>query len=230
MVKDHIQRGDYTYKIAPRIIFSAIRLADPLVGILLLLYFVERFSKLSDVFGNGPSVILLACVLLAALKQIYWAWVLSRERFTWFMALFPWNNALDWLWIYFLSKALNSNLQIYVWVYIGAIFFLIGSLIEFTSNFQLHLFKRDPNNEGKLYSEGLFSFVIHPNYTGYILWRTALPLITGYPVLAGISLLLHIAQFYFHAHPPFHKYMSVKYGQAWDSYVADHKKIIPGIL
>ena len=152
MVKDHIQRGDYTYKIAPRIIFSAIRLADLLVGILLLLFFVEKFSKLSDVLENGPAVIFLTCVLLAALKQIYWAWILSRERFTWFMALFPWNNILDWIWIFFLSKALNSNVQINVWIYTGAIFFLTGSLIEFTSDLQLHRFKRDTKNQGKLYT------------------------------------------------------------------------------
>jgi len=230
MLKDHIQRGDYTYKIAPRLIFSAIRIADPLIGVLLLITWVEKFNTLSDVFNDWRVVIFLTCVLIAALKQIFWAWFLSRERFTWFMALFPWNNALDWLWIYFLSKALNSNLQIDIWIYIGAILFMIGSLIEFISNLQLQSFKSDPNNQGKLYTDGLFSLVIHPNYSGYILWRSALPLMTGYPVLAGIAFLFHLAQFYFHADPPFQKYMSKKYGQAWESYVANHKKIIPGIL
>jgi steroid 5-alpha reductase family enzyme len=230
MVKDHIQRGDYTYKIAPRLVFSLIRIADPLIGSLLLVHFVERFTRLSDVFKNGPSVLLLTCVALAALKQLHWAWVLSRERFTWFMALFPWNNALDWLWVYFLSTALNSNLQINTWATIGAIIFVIGSTIEFTSDFQRYLFKRDPNNEGKLYTDGLFAAVIHPNYAGYILWRSALSLMTGYPVFFGISLVFHFAQFYFHAHPPFHKYMGVKYGQAWERYATGRKKVFPGIL
>jgi steroid 5-alpha reductase family enzyme len=230
MAKDHIQRGDYTYRIAPRLIFFAVRIADPLIGALLLIYWVERFNDLSDVFSDWRVVVFLTCVLIAALKQIYWAFFLSRERFTWFMALFPWNNALDWLWVYFLSQALNRNLPIDTWIYIGATFFVVGSLIEFTSDFQLHLFKRDANNQGELYTGGLFSVVIHPNYTGYILWRSALALMTGYPALFGISLLFHFAQFYFHADPPFQKYMSHKYGQAWESYVADHKKIIPGIV
>ena len=230
MVKDHIKRGDYTYKIAPRLVFSAIRISDPIIGALLLLFFVESFSTLSDVFQNGPAVIFLACLLLAALKQVFWAWILSRERFTWFMALFPWNNILDWLWIYFLSQALNSNQQIYPWIYIGAILFVIGISLEFISDFQLYLFKRDSNNTGKLYTGGLFSIVIHPNYTGYILWRTALPLMTGYLWLAGIAFLVHIAQFYFHADPPFQRYMSEKYDQAWERYIASHKKLFPGIL
>lgn len=230
MVKDHIQRGDYTFKIAPRVIFSAIRIADPLIGILLLIYWVEEFNNLSDVINDWRVVIFLTCVLIAALHQIFWAWFLSRERFTWFMALFPWNNALDWLWVYFLSTALNSNLQINTWVIIGAMLFVIGTSIELISELQRYHFKRDSNNEGKLYTGGLFSVVIHPNYTGYILWRSALSLMTGYPVLFGISLVFHFAQFYFHADPPFQKYMSNKYGQAWESYVADYKKIIPGIL
>ncbi len=230
MVKDHIQRGDYTYKIAPRVVFSAIRIADPLIGILLLIYLVEKFNNLSDVFKNWQVVIFITCVLIAALNQIYWAWFLSRERFTWFMALFPWNNALDWLWIYFLSKALNNNLLINSWIFIGATFFILGSTIEFISNYQLNKFKQDANNQGILYTDGLFSLVIHPNYTGYIMWRSALPLMTGYPVLAGISLIVHIVQFYFHAHPLFHRYMSTKYGQAWESYIASRKQIFPGVL
>jgi len=214
MVKDHIKRGDYTYKVFPRVIFSAIRIADPLIGVLLLITWVEKFNSLPDVFNDWRVVIFLACVLIAALKQMYWAWFLSRERFTWFMALFPWNNALDWLWVYFLSRALNSSLQINTWITIGGTLFVVGSLIEFTSDFQLYLFKRDANNQGRLNTRGLFSVVIHPNYTGYILWRSALPLMTGYPVLFGISLLFHFAQFYFHADPPFQQYMSNKYGQA----------------
>jgi protein-S-isoprenylcysteine O-methyltransferase Ste14 len=230
MVKDHIQRGDYTSKIAPKLVFFPIRIADPLIGVLLLIYWVEKFNNLSDVFNDWRVVIFITCVLIAALKQLHWAWVLSRERFTWFMAFFPWNNVLDWMWVYFLSKALNSNLQINTWVTIGAMLFVIGSSIELISELQRSRFKRDSNNEGKLYTGGLFSVVIHPNYMGYILWRSALSLMTGYPVLFGISLVFHFAQFYFHADPPFQKYMSNKYGQAWESYVADHRKIIPGIV
>lgn len=230
MVKDHIQRGDYTYKIVPRLVFSVVRIADPLIGSLLLVHLVDRFTKLSDVFENGPSVLLLTCVFLAALKQLHWAWILSRERFTWFMALFPWNNALDWLWVYFLSRALNSNVQINTWAIVGAMLFIFGSSIELISELQRSHFKRDSNNKGKLYTGGLFSLVIHPNYSGYILWRTALSIMTGYPWLAAISFIVHFSQFYFHAHPLFQKYMSAKYGQAWKEYAGGRKKIFPGIL
>lgn len=230
MVKDHIQRGDYTYQVAPRVVFTINRMSVPIIGALLLLLFVENFNQLSDVFENDSAVIFLSCLLLSALKHVFWAWVLTRERFTWFMALFPWNNALDWLWVYFLSRALNSNLHIITWSVIGAMLFVVGSSIELISELQRSRFKRDRNNQGKLYTGGLFSLVIHPNYAGYILWRTALSLMTGYLWLAGISLLVHIVQFRLHAHPPFQRYMSAKYGQAWEQYAAGRKKILPGLL
>lgn len=230
MINDHIQRGDYTYQIAPRLVFSAIRIADPLVGIFLLIYWADGFDNLSDIFGNAPIMLFFTCVFLAVLQQLYWAWVLSRERYTWFMALFPWNNALDWLWVYFLSQALNRGLPVNIWIFIGAPICIAGLMIELISNLQLHRFKSDQKNKGKLYTRGLFSVVIHPNYTGYILWRAALPLMTGYPLVAGIAFLFHLVQFNFHAHPPFQRYMASKYGQVWENYTAERKKFIPGII
>lgn len=230
MIKDHIQRGDYTYRIAPRIVFSVLRIADPLIGIVLLVGWVDEFSRISDVFSHWQAVVFLTCVSIAVANQIYWVWLLSRERFTWFMALFPWNNALDWIWFFFLSRAINGNVFLDPWILIAAVLFLLGTSIEIISNVQLQQFKREASNRGKLYTGGFFSLVIHPNYTGYILWRSSLPLMTGFPILAGISVLIHTAQFYFHAHPPFDRYMSAKYGQAWESYKASRKKILPGLL
>jgi hypothetical protein len=133
MVKDHIQRGNYTYQVAPKLVFTINRMSVPLIGALLLLLLVESFNKLSDVFENGPAVIFLSCLLLLALKHVFWVWVLTRERFTWFMALFPWNNMLDWIWVYFLSRALNGNQQIYPWIYIGALLFYSGYRLNFSA-------------------------------------------------------------------------------------------------
>lgn len=229
-IKDHIQRGDYTKVSIPRIVFSLFRITDPLIGILLLIYWVEEFADLTDLVGNWQSLTFLACVTIAVIHQLYWVWFLSRERFTWFMALFPWNNLLDWIWVYFLSSAINNKLYIDPWVVLGAAMFIMGISVELVSNYQLQKFKSVDQNQGRLYTGGLFSLVIHPNYAGYILWRSALPLLTGYPILAGISLIFHIAQFYFHAHPLFQRYMHAKYGETWDRYIDKRKKIFPGIL
>jgi steroid 5-alpha reductase family enzyme len=230
MIKDHIQRGDYTNHIAPKLIFSAIRITGAITGMFLFVYWTDGFSNLSDVLENLPVMLFYACIFLAVSQQLYWVWFIARERFSWFMALFPWNTALDWLWIYFLSQALNSGLRVNVWVYIGGIICIAGLSIELISNFQRHYFKLDPKNEGKLFTGGLFSIVIHPNYTGYLLWRSAFPLMTGYPLLAVIAFIFHFSQFYFQAHPPFQRYMHLKYGQAWERYAAERKKIVPGVL
>lgn len=230
MIKDHIRRGDYSYQIAPRIVFSVLRIADPFIGIYLLNRWVDQFADVKDVLGSWQVLLFLTCVLLAALHQILWAWYLSREQFSWFMALFPWNQALELLWVYFLSVAINSNVYIDIWVIIGASLFMFGTALEISSNYQRKRFKQDRTNQGKLYTDGLFSIVIHPNYAGYVVWRSALSLMTGYPVLFGFSFLFHMAQFYFHADPPFQRYMHKKYGLAWERYVATHKKIIPWLI
>ncbi len=53
MVKYNIDGKNYTYKVSPSPIFSVIRLTDPLIGSHLMLHFVGKFSKLSDVLKMG---------------------------------------------------------------------------------------------------------------------------------------------------------------------------------
>ncbi len=230
MLKDHIQRGDYTNQTSPKLVFSGIRITGVFVGVFLMVYWTNGLESLSDVWKNAPVLLFFACLFLAVAQQLYWLWAIARERFTWFMALFPWNTGLDLLWLYFLSNALNRGVPVIIWVYLGAVLCVAGLLIELISNLQLQFFKREPGNEGKLFTGGLFSLVIHPNYTGYLLWRTAFPLMTGYPLAAGVAFIFHLAQFYFQAHPPFIRYMHQKYGRDWEIYSSNRKRIIPGLL
>lgn len=60
MIKDHIQRGDYTNHIAPKLIFSAIRITGAIAGIFLSVYWTGSFSRLSDVLGNLPVLLFYA--------------------------------------------------------------------------------------------------------------------------------------------------------------------------
>lgn len=62
---------------------------------------------------------------------------------------------------------------------VGASLYTVGLSVELASEFQRHLFKKDPANKGKVYEGGLFSLARHINYGGYTLWRA------GYAVAAG---------------------------------------------
>jgi len=58
------------------------------------------------------------------------------------------------------------------WIeYTGAVIWIIGFLWEAISDYQLYVFKRNPENKGKIMTTGLWSYSRHPNYFGEIfLW------------------------------------------------------------
>lgn len=59
---------------------------------------------------------------------------------------------------------------------IGAILFLTGFYFEIMADAQLRLFKKDPSNEGKIMTRGVWSLSRHPNYFGEALiwWGLAM--------------------------------------------------------
>lgn len=55
--------------------------------------------------------------------------------------------------------------------YLGACLFLAGFLFETTADHQMRIFKRNPENKGKLMIRGLWKYSRHPNYFGeVVLW------------------------------------------------------------
>jgi steroid 5-alpha reductase family enzyme len=55
--------------------------------------------------------------------------------------------------------------------YVGVAIWLIGFLYETVADFQLLLFKRNPENRGAIMTKGLWRYSRHPNYFGEaLLW------------------------------------------------------------
>ncbi len=57
-----------------------------------------------------------------------------------------------------------------LWIldYIGISIWSIGFLFEFIADLQMHLFKKKPENKGKIMKKGLWKYSRHPNYFGEI--------------------------------------------------------------
>jgi len=68
---------------------------------------------------------------------------------------------------------------------LGILFFIIGSYVNTYSEIQRKRFKNDPNNKGKLYTQGLFQYARHINYFGDVCWVTGWAIIT-HNLWAGI--------------------------------------------
>ena len=62
---------------------------------------------------------------------------------------------------------------------VGSSMYAVGLFLEMFSEIQRAVWKKDPQNKGKVYEGGLFGLSRHINYFGYTMWRS------GYALAAG---------------------------------------------
>ncbi|WPP51937.1 DUF1295 domain-containing protein [Catalinimonas niigatensis] len=112
--------------------------------------------------------------------------------------------------------------------YFGIALFLVGSFTNTFSEFQRHLWKQRAENNGKLYTKGLFRYSMHINFFGDLLWVSAYAIITRNYYSVAILLLL-FCMFAFFNIPKLDHYLQSKYGQQFEKYRSKTKKFIPFI-
>lgn len=86
----------------------------------------------------------------------------------------------------------NKTVPMGPWIYIGLGVWYLGFIIEVISDGQKSKFRKDPSNEGKFISHGLWAWSRHPNYFGEImLWVgiaiMAVPFLEGWQWVVMIS-------------------------------------------
>ena len=110
----------------------------------------------------------------------------------------------------------------------GILLFIIGSYINTYSEIQRKRFKDDPNNNGKLYTQGLFKYARHINYFGDICWVTGWAIVTNniWSMFIPISLTLG---FIFLFIPELSRYIETNYVDEYLDWKKQTKKLIPFI-
>ncbi len=111
---------------------------------------------------------------------------------------------------------------------LGILLFIIGSYINTYSEIQRKRFKDDPNNKGKLYTQGLFQYARHINYFGDVCWVTGGAIIT-HNLWAGIVPIMLTVGFIFFFIPELSSYLEKKYGDNYQDWSKNTKKLIPFI-
>lgn len=104
--------------------------------------------------------------------------------------------------------------------------FVVGSFLNTGSEMLRDRWKKDPANNGKLYTGGLFRYSMHINYFGDIVWVAGLALITGNPWSAVVPVLL-FCFFAFYNAPMLDRHLAQKYGAEFEAYRKRTKRIIP---
>ena len=101
---------------------------------------------------------------------------------------------------------------------IGSALYVTGITLETVSEAQRALFKRKPENKGKVYTGGLFSLARHINYGGYTLWRTGFALAAGGYAWGAIVAGFFSYDFLARGIPVLDKYCSDRYADLWKDY------------
>lgn len=110
----------------------------------------------------------------------------------------------------------------------GIIIFVVGSVLNTSGEILRSQWKKNPENKGKIYTEGFFKYSRHINYFGDMLWVIAYAIITRNWFAVSIPILLFCFFSFFNA-PKLDKYLKDKYGKSYDDYANRTKMLIPFI-
>jgi len=160
-----------------------------------------------------------------------------RLYFTTFLFLkrgMTWGGAITIsLWVLFIFMTMSIGGGIHAAPFgpvaiLGILLFLFGSWINSYSEYQRYAWKQNPDNKGKLYTQGLFRFSRHPNYLGDVILFSGMSLIAGAWFTAAIPAIM-LAGFVFTNIPMLDSHLHDHYGAAFDDYAKRTSKLIPYI-
>lgn len=106
--------------------------------------------------------------------------------------------------------------------------FALGCVLNTGSEMQRYRWKKNPENKGHLYTEGLFKHSMHINFLGDILWVSAFAIATQNLWALSVPLVL-IGFFVFDAIPNLDAYLSKRYSDEFPAYAAKTKKLLPWV-
>ncbi len=176
--------------------------------------------------GNvGRQVVLLAFALLYIARAALTQFVFMKRKIPWWEAAYG-GGLIGFILFLFLRDGLRTPEPLAFLDTVGALLYLVGSYVGTASEYSRHIWKTRPENQGHLYTEGLFRYSRHINYFGDLL------LFAGFAVLtrqlwAGIVPLVMCLNFVFFLIPAHDAYLATRYGSKFDEYERRIKKLIP---
>lgn len=112
------------------------------------------------------------------------------------------------------------------WNLSGFAFFLAGSIINSFSDYQRHVWKKQAENQGRLYTRGLFRYAMHINFFGDSIMFIGFAMVTQ-NVMSFIPVIFIVLNFILLQIPQLDAYLKNKYGDDFVKYAEKTKKFIP---
>jgi protein-S-isoprenylcysteine O-methyltransferase Ste14 len=222
--------GEYEQAIAPRI-FLAVVLAAAVaaVGWLLLGGGLEalRAHWGADWVLASPARrwLLFAAALIYFLRVLATGFYLLKRKMGWGEAVLisVWIALIDLLFAW-LGGINPWAIGLATWL--GVVLYIIGSFLNTGSELGRKRWKERPENQGHLFTGGLFRYAMHINYFGDEALFTGYALITGraWALLVPLAML---AGFLFFSIPDLDRHLRAHYGAEFDAYARRTRKIVP---
>lgn len=178
--------------------------------------------------ASSRRIILFLFHLITFLRLGFMMVVLLKRRIPWEES-FSVPIAFALYYVGFTLLTLPSSLALDAWDLVGIGVFIFGGILNTGGEYLRHLWKKDPENKGKLYTGGFFKYSRHVNYLGDLLW------VGGYAILSRnywsfLIVVLLFSFFVFYNAPKLDRYLKEKYGEQYDHYAKKTRMLIPFIL
>jgi len=153
---------------------------------------VKNISNLLEPYEIGGDLIhrsiLFTCLIVYIARLVLTVFVFLKRTLGWGETLII--SFLMSLALFAFVREGGSNAQSIGSIEITGIFlYITGSYINTLSEYTRYIWKKDPENKGRLYTEGLFRYSMHINYFGDSL------LFTGFALVAhSFAGHLHLSQ------------------------------------
>jgi protein-S-isoprenylcysteine O-methyltransferase Ste14 len=188
----------------------------------------ERAGWNLETGNEARRYLLLACLVVFYARIQFTSLYLLKRAIGWEEAL---SMPIGFLMYYIGFSLLGGTRQIALdWVDGLAIaLFCAGSFTNTYAEILRDRWRKQPQNQGRLYTDGLFRYSRHVNYFGDLVWVSALALLTRNAWSVPISVVLFMFFHYFNA-PMLDRHLQDKYPQEFAEYTKRTKSLIPFIL
>lgn len=180
--------------------------------------------------GDSPGspdrqATLLACASIFVARAALTFFVFMKRRIPWWEA--AWGGGSIGVVMFFLLRAgFRVPLPIGIVDIFGILLYTIGSYLGSASEYARHLWKKRPENQGHLYTEGLFRYCRHINYFGDLLLFLGFGILTRQPWSVIVPLVMTL-NFVFIIIPAHDAYLAARYGKEFEDYAHCTRKLIP---
>lgn len=176
--------------------------------------------------GNYPRRLVLAIMFsIYFCRLVFTQFVFLKRRLAWIEA----GMIAPWILCIYVTLAIAGGTNPSRFGAVagaGAVLFVFGSWMNTYAEFTRRAWKKHQENQGHLYTLGLFRYSRHPNYLGDLISFSGICMTSGRSVTMVIPSIM-LAGFVFANIPMLDAHLQDHYGATFDEYAARTSKLIP---